>query len=631
MRARKTSGLPTFNVVPDKLDLRDRIYQPSIANPPSPQLLPKTKLPVLDQKRTSACTGFALANLVNFLIRRAGKGWPKPPVSPFMLYSMARRYDEFPGSAQDTGSSLRGAMKGWYKHGACAEKLWRTVEMPPPASSPHRDWWLDAARRPLGAYYRVATQSVTDMHVALREVGVLYASSACHRGWLKGFEANSKGQRLWRIPSFQGDPGADGHAFIIIGYTERGFVIQNSWGIRWGSQGLALLAYEDWLANAMDCWVAQLGVVTEQHNEIASASSLRMVMGRVQLATDEVLRNREIAPFIINMENNGRLSASGMFRTNQGDVDALVTLHVEEALQQWGLKAGSPFDVAIYAHGGLTGEDDAAKTASLWIPALYQQQVFPIFFLWETDLWSTLKNRFADWIAGLPKPTRGLRDQLTRFWNRRLERLLAPVGSVIWDEMKQNADAISAAPESHAGSNGKLTGARLLYQCCQKSKSFQKGKVRIHLIGHSAGAIVHSHLVNRLAQSGWRFESVNFMAPAVRVDLFEQTVLPAIESGVVGTYRQFHLTDSAEEQDPTCRPLLGYNRSLLYLVSESFEHGIRTPILGMEKHLPSWMNTSPQIRSWAAPSLVTASTTHGGFDNDEATMRNIIGMIRRKP
>ena len=47
------------------------------------------------------------------------------PVSPFMLYSMARRYDEFPGDSQvDAGSSLRGAMKGWYKHGACADALW---------------------------------------------------------------------------------------------------------------------------------------------------------------------------------------------------------------------------------------------------------------------------------------------------------------------------------------------------------------------------------------------------------------------------------------------------------------------------------------------------------------------------
>ena len=29
-----------------------------------------------------------------------------------MIYSMARRYDEFPGSKRDDGSSVRGALKG---------------------------------------------------------------------------------------------------------------------------------------------------------------------------------------------------------------------------------------------------------------------------------------------------------------------------------------------------------------------------------------------------------------------------------------------------------------------------------------------------------------------------------------
>ena len=37
---------------------------------------------------------------------------------------MARRYDEWPGEDY-TGSSARGAMKGWHKHGVCAEAEWR--------------------------------------------------------------------------------------------------------------------------------------------------------------------------------------------------------------------------------------------------------------------------------------------------------------------------------------------------------------------------------------------------------------------------------------------------------------------------------------------------------------------------
>jgi len=612
--------IPKRNVVPDQLDLRDRPYMPSVALAPPTSMEPKVKLPVLDQKETSACTGFALANVVNFVLRvRQGPKYPQ--TSPFMLYSMARRYDEFPGSSEDTGSSLRGAMKGWYKHGACRFDLWKTLDMPPPATKAEGDWWLDAAKRPLGAYYRVDTRSVTDIHVALAEVGILYASAVCHAGWLSGFAAKVRKGDYWVIPQEKASPADGGHAFIIVGYNSQGFIIQNSWDTEWGTGGLALLTYEDWTENAMDCWVAQLGVVTEQHLDIARSVSLRVERSKVQIASDAVLRNRELSPFIIDMENNGRLSGSGTFRTQRSDVEALVKFHIAEARKRWNLGPNDPTDIAIYAHGGLTDEDTAAQTATRWILALYEAKVFPIFLMWETDLWSTLKNRLEDLVIGLPKPTAGLVDQLKRFWNQRLERLLAPAGSAIWGEMKQNADAITA---------NDISGGRILYDCATKSPWFTKSPVRLHLIGHSAGSIVHSHVVERLSQLGWMFESVNFMAPAVTVKLFEETVLPRIKDGSVKHFRTFHLTDTAEQQDTTCQPILGYSRSLLYLVSESFEYGVRTPILGMEQYFDK--EVAPlkltNVKAWSAPTRASASTTHGGFDDDLATMKNIISLIK---
>ena len=38
-----------------------------------------------------------------------------------------------------------------------------------------------------------------------------------------------------------------GHAFAIVGYNEVGFLVQNSWGTRWGRGGFATLPYDDWL------------------------------------------------------------------------------------------------------------------------------------------------------------------------------------------------------------------------------------------------------------------------------------------------------------------------------------------------------------------------------------------------
>src|SRR6185295_7627813 len=123
-RAKKPTVL-IRNVVPDRLDLRDRLYMPPVAVVPGLELDPKTNIPVLNQGQTNACTGFALASVVYQLQRSAKRKHLDCCVSPFMLYSMARRYDEFPGDPNvDTGSSLRGAMKAWYKHGACSDKLW---------------------------------------------------------------------------------------------------------------------------------------------------------------------------------------------------------------------------------------------------------------------------------------------------------------------------------------------------------------------------------------------------------------------------------------------------------------------------------------------------------------------------
>ena len=619
MAAKARPAVPVRNVVPDRIDLRDRRYMPPVSFAPKPRLTPRHRLPVLDQGDTNACTGFALASVIHFLTWRA-RGQLGAQVSPFMLYSMARRYDEFPGAQSDTGSSLRGALKGWYKHGACSRALWDGIAMPAPVAKANEDWWLDAARRPLGAYYRLDTRSVTDMQVALADVGVLYASVVCHSGWDEG--SGARGKELWTIPQRTAKASDGGHAIALVGYDDRGFVVQNSWGKTWGTQGLARLTYEDWLDNAMDCWVTQLGVVTEQHLALARATTLRTDdKGKVALTADTTLRDREITPFIIDMENNGRLSSSGRFRTQESDVSALVTIQVEQARRRWNLDPKEPIDIAIYAHGGLVSESDAAANASDWIPKLYDARILPIFLMWETDLWSTLAGRLQDVIKGLPRPTAGIMDRVEKFWDERLERMLAPGGTQIWGEMKQNADALSALPDS---------GGQLLYSAAKASPALTKFPYRLHLIGHSAGTIAHSFIVDRLAQRGWKFDSVSFMAPAVTVDLFRRTVLPRLKDGTVKRMAQFHLSDQAEQHDNTCRPILLYSRSLLYLVSDSFEGGRETPILGMQKWFDSTVGALrlPNLLGFTAPSAATASTTHGGFDNDHATQESVIRFIK---
>ena len=163
----------------------------------------------------------------------------------------------------------------------------RHPRVPPASKKIDDDWWFDAVRRPLGAYYRIDTRSLSDMHAALNEVGIIYASAGCHAGWDDGLQQPLMAKRptsfknVWEIPVKGGQADHPGHAFAIVGYNERGFLIQNSWGPRWGSHGYGVLTYDDWLRNAMDCWVAQLGVVTHEHRAIAGA--MRSIAGEPEL------------------------------------------------------------------------------------------------------------------------------------------------------------------------------------------------------------------------------------------------------------------------------------------------------------------------------------------------------------
>ncbi|QSX79738.1 N-acetylmuramidase domain-containing protein [Agrilutibacter solisilvae] len=632
------------NVRPDPVDLRDWEYRPAIAVAPPATRLPNNPRPTKQQGETNACTGFALSTVIEYLLAetedRAVEG-----MSGYMLYSMARRYDEWAldGEGVDTGSSLRGALKGWSKHGASAERLWDTMEMPA-ATNDDSDWWLDAVKRPMGAYYRIEPANIRDMHVALHEVRAIYASAFTHTGWdtmlgTRNTPAPAGPDDVPIIPAGQGSRDL-GHAFAIVGYTNDGFIVQNSWSAKWGRGGFAVLRYEDWLANAMDCWVVQLGVVTAEHDEVARAPSLRTDRaGRAVISRHTTLADHEISPFVVNMENEGKLSDRGRFRTDEGDLRLLVEHHMRYAANKWAIPADGHLDVAIYAHGGLTTEDAAAATARAWIPHLYSHRIFPIFLMWETGAFDTLGNIFEDAVAGEAEKTGGerwsrFRREIKDWLNERMEGLARRPGQKMWGEMKENADALSRPrPKAKAkGAEQKASGVVQLFEQFQAAAGLPK--LRLHLIGHSAGAIVHSYLGPRAIKQHLEVASISMLAPAVRLDLFHEQLGGLITAKNIPVLIS-NLTDAAERADSTCKP---YGHSLLYLVSRSFEDHEETPLLGMEKHLVPALPAHPwgvnvrQLRtpgfSWMQGAAATRATTHGALDNDDAVREAVARFIK---
>jgi hypothetical protein len=218
------------------------------------------------------------------------------------------------------------------------------------------------------------------------------------------------------------------------------------------------------------------------------------------------------------------------------------------------------------------------------------------------------------------------------WWNERIENLVSGLGSLEWDEMKQNAEAASGNPKG---------GLQLLYQeLLQPEHAALLPRLRFHLIGHSAGAILHAYLGAALVGTNLNVDGVYFLAPACRIDLFQEKLLPLYQDGRIKAYTQFHLTDQVERKD-TCINI--YRHSLLYLVSNAFEHSRGTPILGMETFFekrPSLTRQRPKratVWDWiAAPTVSTDitrrsnSTSHAGFDDDQDTRIAVIERIARR-
>ena len=223
----RKAGEP-IRALPDVPDIRDLPYQASLL-PLAPRLDVPAGLTILDQGPDGACTGFALAAVVNLLSDRVAaahrrKGMRR--VSAQMLYRMARLNDEWPGEDYE-GSSLRGALRGFYNNGACRDDLWDVSA----TEFTSLEAAMDARRTSLGAYYRLRPV-ISDYHAALNETGAIYVSAAVHPGWDKPVGGKIK-------------PRAGGplHAFAIVGYDETGFFVQNSWGAKWGKSGTAHWSY----------------------------------------------------------------------------------------------------------------------------------------------------------------------------------------------------------------------------------------------------------------------------------------------------------------------------------------------------------------------------------------------------
>ena len=161
----------------------------------------------------------------------------------------------------------------------------------------------------------------------------------------------------------------------------------------------------------------------------------------------------------------------------------------------------------------------------------------------------------------------------------------------------------------------------------------------LHLVAHSAGSIFVAHALKQLLGVGVSFRTVQLFAPAIRVDEFKEQMLPAFVAKGSPALSLYLLSDTGERDDDVGP----YGKSLLYLVSNAFEGRRGMPILGMEKFAVG-PEADPRVGALlkdtkgGLPTVIIAgkagrpgsqskSNSHGGFDNDPATLNSMLFRI----
>ena len=327
----------------------------------------------------------------------------------------------------------------------------------------------------------------------------------------------------------------------------------------------------------------------------------------------------------------GALSSGGTFETTKEDVQALFAEHlprfIAERRQQ---QPAMPLKLVFFAHGGLNDEVESLRNARNRIPFYLSNRCYPVFFVWETGIKETLVDIVRQ-IAGFAQ-ARAVDEAVTGVTDPVLEGVFRPGGFSMWRNMKRSAE-LSFMPRQ---------GGTFLVEELAAFWKRHSAEMEIHAIGHSAGAIFQAHFVNALCQQPSNppieISTLQYLAPAITIDLFTELVADLVGNRVKA------LTEYTMKRDFEIADAVGpYRKSLLYLVSRSFEDESEMPLLGLEESLRRDPDMTRFFGLLAAgqkrraevlfsrreegPGHSTIAIKHGDFDNDRLTMSSVIRRI----
>jgi hypothetical protein len=579
------AGQPISNVARDPPDLRDRIYIPTLQGL-QPKLSPtnlllvgdptQRRLRILcrDQGNQPTCAGMALAAVIDIL-RWGSKDAVVAPSSGRMLYEFARQRDE--RISNGGGLTLRNVIKAFFHHGVCLQTTWPDVNEVVEGTA----WAEEARGTTLGAYFRL-NGMLNEFHAALNEVGAIYASAHTHRGW-RAPEDNRAAPGVIA----QADDAGEGHAFVIVGYTEEGFLVLNSWGEHWGRYdgypGIAVWPYADWAENLLDAWVLRLGVATPSAFDCA----LRPAgMSTGDFGFGVSLASAGPPQFSIRSHyahlDDGCFVTTGNYPSPPSSItDALADIAKWHETGDTGEAIGIRNNkVLIWCAGGTDGLNDVmafvAKTKPFWL----QRGIYPYTIVWCSDFVDNTTGVFDHLFEAaynkLGKTGEAL-DQL-------IESSARGIGRAFWRDVEATAERTMAArqvgdaarPDGvKAPTRSRRGEAALVLDDLMRLRFHRDLDLEIHVVAEGAGALLFGHYLDNHAVFAPALASITLIAPVLQRAELKRLYEPVLEPAEPGSTVISVIRPNTEFERRTRMGL--YGKSPMHLIANSFDDPVMKP------------------------------------------------------
>ena len=293
--------------------------------------------------------------------------------------------------------------------------------------------------------------------------------------------------------------------------------------------------------------------------------------------------------------------------------------------------------------------------------------IYPLFITWKTGLLESIGNQIADYVkgdfaqAGLDPASmraQGIWDWMRDAIDRGIEKFTRHiVVRGVWTEMKKNAQFASDRAVRGYPQQGRVRPGGMVILSKALHDLSKNHALDIHLIGHSAGAILLGHWLDELVKRELPVSSATLYAPACTMEFANRHYGNAHKKGILDKQNlHIHFMDDERELADSVANI--YGKSLLYLVSRALEDIHKMPLLGMAaawdtahaqtedgkfnmvqlREIRKWLDfeqgrVNRYVYSKADAKVLTSlnndviDLSHGSFDNDinilDATLKRI--------